>query len=556
MRRQLYNLLLCLTVLLFLVSSALTLYLEQKHERVVDYLYRTTYWNMIQLLLESQRFYDDLRLYRSGGLDLATLGLQYDLLWNRIDIFLVSEETAELRTKEGLAEVVRSLFANLKRLERGMDTGQLPEPALLGDLVERIGVDVRRIEAVQVRVLTGDEYKASVQQIRRDLLWLQLCQQVLVLAGVGLMLALIRANWQNRRLALMDTLTRLGNRRALYEALGPGWRRSDVGALVILDLKRFKQVNDQLGYQVGDRLLQTVARRLAAWPHGSAFRLGGDEFAVIVQRGGNGEEVAQWAESISQVIGGEFLTREHRITPRCRLGIALAQTGDDGASLLDHAILALDQAKRGDMGEVVFFQRRLAERLLQRQHRSRALLVWLDQGGRSPLEPECEPLLEEERLTARLLHLRWMPEGERCEPAWLDEAGMLERVVLPHVALLWRELPLPLVVRLAGVTPLSHLLDGCHGEQGRLIVALQDVGEWDEQLKTRLLAAGVSLALEEIGSRTALLIAQGWPVHYWLCGYQGPGREALQALASQLGLRVLTSGAGRRSDGSPDQAPA
>ncbi|WP_412840360.1 diguanylate cyclase domain-containing protein, partial [Aeromonas dhakensis] len=69
-------------------------------------------------------------------------------------------------------------------------------------------------------------------------------------------------------------LTRLGNRRALQEQLSRALHAGEASALVVLDLKRFKQVNDLLGYQVGDRLLQTVADKLQQ-AHGShAYRLG------------------------------------------------------------------------------------------------------------------------------------------------------------------------------------------------------------------------------------------------------------------------------------------
>lgn len=542
MRRLLYNAMMLLTALLFIGVSVLALYLQGKQEKSVDYLYRTNYWHMGQLVLESQRFCDGLRLYRAGALSRDDLTLLFDLLWNRVDIFLVSEESAELRRQGGMVEATRSLFDNLKRLAPRIDGGELGPGPMMDELVERVTNDIRRIEVLEQEALTGEQRQSSVQHIRRDLRWLQISQLLLLLAGMVLVLALCRANDQNRRLSLLDPLTRLGNRRAFYQALGSGLCHERVGALVILDLKRFKQVNDQLGYQVGDRLLQVIAQRLGDWPYGTAYRLGGDEFALVMppaESAGLSERVKE----IPGVIGEPFITREQRLIPRCRLGVALAGGSDEVSNLIDHAIQALDQAKRGDLGDLVFFERRLAERLLLRQQRSQTLLQWLHQGGMSPLEHRFEPLQSAGEVSALLLYLRWLPQGEHCEPEWLDEVGMLEQVVLPHAAMLWQERGLPLMIRLHGVTQLIHLLDGLALRQemvSRVILSLPVVGEWDEQLKERVIASGVALAVEEIGSATARQLAEGWPIRFWLSlSHQGQLGESLLTLSRELGLTPL-----------------
>lgn len=547
MRHLLYNALIGVVALLFILVSLLAISMQKRQEQSVDHLYRTSYWHMTQLVLESQRFHAGLLLYRAHALSLSELTLLFDLLWNRTDIFLVSEESMALRRQGGLAEAVDSLFDNLKRLSPFIDGDSLASGPGFDALTEQIGRDVKRLEVLEQEALTGEKYNASLAQIRQDVHLLQIIQLLLLFAGIGLVLALLRANVQNRRLSLTDPLTRLGNRRALYEALGSGPCSDKVGALIVLDLKRFKQINDQLGYQVGDRLLQVIAQRLASWPYGSAYRLGGDEFALVVRPGESIEWLSDRAREVPEVIGEPFVSREQKLTPRCRLGIAMTAQRDDATTLLDHAIAALDQAKRGDMGDVIFFERRLAEHLLQRQQRSLTLLQWLNQGGMSPLEHRHEPLLVAGEVRGLLLHLYWVPEGERCEPEWLDEVGMLERIVLPHAAMLWLERQLPLVIRLHGVTQLVHLLDGLSGRQemgSRLILSLSTVGEWDEQLKARVIDSGVALAIEEIGSVTVQLMAEGWPIRYWLAySPQGSLGESLQGLARELALEPLVRSA-------------
>ena len=109
-RRQRHNLLLAAISLLFLFSSVWGLLLQSRHEQLVDKFYRNIHWNISQVMQESQRLLYDLRLYRAGGLDMETLSLHYDLLWNRLDVFLVSSETADARSRHGLGEVLTREF--------------------------------------------------------------------------------------------------------------------------------------------------------------------------------------------------------------------------------------------------------------------------------------------------------------------------------------------------------------------------------------------------------------------------------------------------------------
>src|SRR5919206_2490615 len=85
------------------------------------------------------------------------------------------------------------------------------------------------------------------------------------------------------RLAERDPLTGLANRRAFDRAMGDMQAAAAPGALVLLDLDNFKQVNDRLGHARGDEVLRDVARELRARVRASDLvaRLGGDEFAVV-----------------------------------------------------------------------------------------------------------------------------------------------------------------------------------------------------------------------------------------------------------------------------------
>ncbi|HHQ4452509.1 TPA: GGDEF domain-containing protein, partial [Aeromonas veronii] len=195
------NLLLVAVSLLFLLSSGSSLYLQYRQEQLVDTFYRNVHWNISQVMLESQRFLYDLQLYRAGRQSMETLSLDYDLLWNRLDIFLISSETAEMRQRHGLGKVLATLFEQIKQLEPQMEAGALREGAELARLQEAIASQTRLIEQIGDQILSGQEREHSVSQIRNSLFWLQIWQLILLLTGGALVAALIRANLANRRLA-------------------------------------------------------------------------------------------------------------------------------------------------------------------------------------------------------------------------------------------------------------------------------------------------------------------------------------------------------------------
>jgi diguanylate cyclase (GGDEF)-like protein len=142
-----------------------------------------------------------------------------------------------------------------------------------------------------------------------------------------------------------DALTDLPNRRALDERLvaevAHVSRHGGQLTLGLLDLDRFKEVNDTLGHPAGDAVLRAVAKNLSARAEDGAYRLGGDEFAlVLIEAGPEGAKAAM--ERISRMIAAD---------PDCcgvggSWGLALYQAGDGPASLLARADAALYDAKR------------------------------------------------------------------------------------------------------------------------------------------------------------------------------------------------------------------
>lgn len=170
----------------------------------------------------------------------------------------------------------------------------------------------------------------------------------LIAANMG-RLAAARAKMQH--LAETDTLTGLPNRYLLTETLR---RRIENGmpsgrlALLFVDLDNFKRINDALGHQTGDELLQNVARRLARVAGTTAFlsRVGGDEFVVAIEGAEAGAQAQHLANSIIEAFEIAFGLRGNSYIIRVSIGIAVYDDDTEAEyDLLRRADLAMYAAK-------------------------------------------------------------------------------------------------------------------------------------------------------------------------------------------------------------------
>jgi diguanylate cyclase (GGDEF)-like protein len=163
------------------------------------------------------------------------------------------------------------------------------------------------------------------------------------------------------RQALHDALTDLPNRTLLQqrvESALAGARRDGVGlGLILLDLDRFKEVNDTLGHPAGDALLEVVARRLvgAVRPGDTVARLGGDEFAVLLPDVDHATDAIEVAGRIKQSLAEPFRLEGVLMDVDVSIGIALSpQHGDDVEVLMRRADVAMYIAKGEQTGIEVY----------------------------------------------------------------------------------------------------------------------------------------------------------------------------------------------------------
>jgi len=153
-------------------------------------------------------------------------------------------------------------------------------------------------------------------------------------------------------LAYHDALTDLPNqvlfKDRLKQAIALSRRSDQMQAVLLLNLDRFKTINDSLGYVSGDRLLQSVAQRLTSCVRESdtVARFGSDEFAILLTQIPRAQDAANAARAIKQSLEQAFIFEDQEIFVSSSIGISLyPQDGRDTGGLLKTAGVALDRAK-------------------------------------------------------------------------------------------------------------------------------------------------------------------------------------------------------------------
>jgi len=292
-------------------------------------------------------------------------------------------------------------------------------------------------------------------------------------------------------LAYYDALSGLANRTLFQERLAqmvaaaePGRRRL---ALVVLDIERFRDVNETFGRHVGDALLRQIAQRLQSAAGGERVlaRLGADQFGIALPEAQSGEDAARRTEQLlDEAFGAPYRAGEAELRLACRMGIAFfPEDGAEANALLGSAEAALRRAKER-AERYLFFEPRMTARTAERlalENRLRqalekeefalhyqpkvevasgaitgveALLRWRDPAGGVAQPEEFLPLLEETGLIlpvgawalrrAALDHRRWLEQGFKpprvavnvsaIQLRQRDFVGAVEQAILAGVA--------------------------------------------------------------------------------------------------------------------------
>ena len=241
------------------------------------------------------------------------------------------------------------------------------------------------------------------------------------------------------RLARQDSLTGLANRealrRALDDALVSSVRRKHRCSVFLLDLDRFKAVNDTLGHPAGDTLLRLVSLRLRdeVGKLGQVGRLGGDEFEVVLPATSSKDELSRLAQGIIDSLSRPYTINGTAVSIGASVGIVTSdyddRTSDD---LMRDADLALYAAKAAGKGCFRFFAPEMHEAVRERQLMESDLRVALENDQlRVVFQPSVDA--SSEAVTGFEALIRWdHPEHGPISPAMFiplaEEIGLINEI--------------------------------------------------------------------------------------------------------------------------------
>ena len=391
------------------------------------------------------------------------------------------------------------------------------------------------------------------------------------------------------RMARFDGLTGLANRAHVIDKLGTalrdGHHNGRRSTLMLIDLDRFKQVNDTLGHPVGDKLLIEVSNRLSALlTHGDLCgRLGGDEFAVVVTDATDRDRVDRLATRIVETLSAPFAIDDHQLHIGGSVGSATApRDGRAVETLLRNADLALYRAKDDGRG----VHRRYEPQLhAQAEERRRIEVALRDALERGELSLVYQPIVEAAggKLAGFEAFLRWVhPELGNVSPEvfipvaedarligrigdWVMHSACRDAATWPEhvrvsVNMAQAQLRDPQLLATI-VSALSH--SGLSPDRLELEIAeevfVRDGGITD--IVDRVMALGVRIALDDFGTGASSLgyLRKGRFStikidRSFVRGATGNAAEsiaivrAIVAMADSLGMTTIAEGAETRSE--------
>jgi diguanylate cyclase (GGDEF)-like protein/PAS domain S-box-containing protein len=337
---------------------------------------------------------DDARLREQRAVDIVEARYA-SLIKNASDVFVIADPDGRLRFASPAAERTfgidpESLIGrNLLDLWGEGDRERLG--AFLADVASEPG---RVVGPIEVAVQVG-ERRSILESDGRNLV------EDPAIAGLVLNFRDVseRKSLEEklRKLAFFDPLTLLANRSLFWNrvehALALSQRSGTQVAVMFLDLDNFKNVNDSLGHDAGDRMLQAAAQRLvqSTRPSDTVARLGGDEFAILLEGIRREEDVAEVAASITAAFRAPLHLDGRDIDTSASIGVACSQAGDDTEQLLRNADIAMYRAKGAGKSRYALFHPSMQEQLRDHLRLQKDLDLAL---ARDELFVEYQPVID------------------------------------------------------------------------------------------------------------------------------------------------------------------
>ncbi|WP_052452442.1 EAL domain-containing protein [Noviherbaspirillum autotrophicum] len=396
-----------------------------------------------------------------------------------------------------------------------------------------------------------------------------------------------RMELELRYSAYHDALTDLPNRALLQDRLSQAivyaHRAQRYVAVMLIDLDRFKNVNDSLGHDVGDQVIVQIGRRLSRNTRNgdTVARLGGDEFVVILSDIGHEEDVAQLAQQALLSLAEPLVVKGQELYPSGSIGISLyPKDGNDGPGLLRSADMAMYQAKERGGNHFQFYAHEMNARVLERLQLDARLRRALDQ-EEFVLHYQPQVDIASGRIVGVEALVRWQPQdGPMIPPNYFipvaEETGLIVPIgewVLRTACKQsreWQRAGLPAIrtaVNLSArqfgrqdiVKLVSHILQetGCSADALELEITesvIMKNAEAGAETLARLDEMGVRLSIDDFGTGySSLSYLHRFPIHTLKidrsfigdiadANDDAPIARAVILLAHSMNLRVIAEG--------------
>ena len=299
-----------------------------------------------QAIVREKKFSKQIIADMPSGLVVLDPALNVRLV-NKALLSMLDLDTAEVCVGQPVSELLGA---------SGNLTGELESVLERGEM--RSGLAFERHDAQGNKYYVADISRAVTEE-----------GQILLLFMVRDITAHKKAEERAQYLAQYDALTGLPNRSMVYDRIDYACtllrRGESVVAIMLIDLDRFKLVNDSLGAALGDELLKQVAARLSNCLRESdtVGRVGGNEFVVILLAMNAAADAAAVSKKALEVLAAPFKIAEHELHLTASIGIAIApDDGEDAQELLKNAAAALHQAKNDGRNQFCFFQAEMNQR--------------------------------------------------------------------------------------------------------------------------------------------------------------------------------------------------
>ena len=358
-------------------------------------------WAVSQTLSEYMRLEHRLASYSLGinDVDRDEIRLRLDIMLGRLDMLQQGTLLAFIQQDSRRQELIVKLRSVLDLLDSQLDKLASHDVMPILQIMDPLDAPMTALAAASVEYDVGLIDAAQTELRQLHLIYTGLAGG-LILCGVGLVLLLLRhntlldrahrktqrltdelreasgelqsQNYQLEHVAHHDALTGLPNRilfrQDLEVRLKTARTEGPAAAILLLDLDGFKDVNDTLGHDVGDALLQAVAGRLVRLSHGTDLvcRLGGDEFAIL-SSGLTEQQASDFARRVMNEISLPYYVSGREIKIGTCIGVAISENESDPDDLFKHADLALYEAKALGPGHSCVFQVQMQTNLSEKK---------------------------------------------------------------------------------------------------------------------------------------------------------------------------------------------